>query len=106
MVTQPSLRRIADFGVRPKRDLGQNFLIDSNSEAGWTPAYITSGSSARPGAICQMRATVAPLSSGNRTAFRSGSVQLRPKSSLCASDVPQCSLPGEAQMRRRLSRPS
>ena len=30
MVTQPSLRRLADFGVRPKRDLGQNFLIDSN----------------------------------------------------------------------------
>jgi 16S rRNA (adenine1518-N6/adenine1519-N6)-dimethyltransferase len=30
MVTQPSLRRLAEFGVRPKRDLGQNFLIDSN----------------------------------------------------------------------------
>jgi 16S rRNA (adenine1518-N6/adenine1519-N6)-dimethyltransferase len=29
-VTQPSLRRLAEFGVRPKRDLGQNFLIDSN----------------------------------------------------------------------------
>jgi 16S rRNA (adenine1518-N6/adenine1519-N6)-dimethyltransferase len=28
--TQPSLRRMRDFGVRPKRDLGQNFLIDSN----------------------------------------------------------------------------
>ena len=27
---QPSLRRMRDFGVRPKRDLGQNFLIDSN----------------------------------------------------------------------------
>jgi 16S rRNA (adenine1518-N6/adenine1519-N6)-dimethyltransferase len=28
--TQPSLRRLAEFGVRPDRDLGQNFLIDSN----------------------------------------------------------------------------
>jgi 16S rRNA (adenine1518-N6/adenine1519-N6)-dimethyltransferase len=28
--TQPSLRRLRQFGVRPKRDLGQNFLIDSN----------------------------------------------------------------------------
>ena len=28
--TQPSLRRLAQFGVRPRRDLGQNFLIDSN----------------------------------------------------------------------------
>ena len=28
--TQPSLRRMRDFGVRPKRDLGQNFLIASN----------------------------------------------------------------------------
>ena len=28
--SQPSLRRMRDFGVRPKRDLGQNFLIDSN----------------------------------------------------------------------------
>ena len=28
--TQPSLRRLGQFGVRPKRDLGQNFLIDSN----------------------------------------------------------------------------
>jgi len=28
--TQPSLRRMAQFGIRPKRDLGQNFLIDSN----------------------------------------------------------------------------
>jgi len=28
--TQPSLRRLAAFGVRPKRSLGQNFLIDSN----------------------------------------------------------------------------
>jgi 16S rRNA (adenine1518-N6/adenine1519-N6)-dimethyltransferase len=28
--TQPSLRRLQAFGVRPKRDLGQNFLIDSN----------------------------------------------------------------------------
>jgi 16S rRNA (adenine1518-N6/adenine1519-N6)-dimethyltransferase len=27
---QPSLRRMRAFGVRPKRDLGQNFLIDSN----------------------------------------------------------------------------
>jgi 16S rRNA (adenine1518-N6/adenine1519-N6)-dimethyltransferase len=27
---QPSLRRLKAFGVRPKRDLGQNFLIDSN----------------------------------------------------------------------------
>ncbi|HYF24527.1 MAG TPA: 16S rRNA (adenine(1518)-N(6)/adenine(1519)-N(6))-dimethyltransferase RsmA [Baekduia sp.] len=28
--TQPSLRRLKAFGVRPKRDLGQNFLVDSN----------------------------------------------------------------------------
>ncbi len=28
--TQPSLRRLKQFGIRPKRDLGQNFLIDSN----------------------------------------------------------------------------
>jgi 16S rRNA (adenine1518-N6/adenine1519-N6)-dimethyltransferase len=27
---QPSLRRMRVFGVRPDRDLGQNFLIDSN----------------------------------------------------------------------------
>ena len=27
---QPSLRRMAAFGVRPNRELGQNFLIDSN----------------------------------------------------------------------------
>lgn len=27
---QPSLRRLKAYGVRPKRDLGQNFLIDSN----------------------------------------------------------------------------
>jgi 16S rRNA (adenine1518-N6/adenine1519-N6)-dimethyltransferase len=27
---QPSLRRIRAFGVRPDRELGQNFLIDSN----------------------------------------------------------------------------
>ncbi|MSW95573.1 MAG: ribosomal RNA small subunit methyltransferase A [Actinobacteria bacterium] len=29
-VTQPSLRRMREHGVRPKRDLGQNFLVDSN----------------------------------------------------------------------------
>ncbi|MGH2900724.1 MAG: 16S rRNA (adenine(1518)-N(6)/adenine(1519)-N(6))-dimethyltransferase RsmA [Solirubrobacteraceae bacterium] len=28
--SQPSLRRMRAFGVRPKRELGQNFLIDSN----------------------------------------------------------------------------
>ena len=28
--TQPTLRRMRAFGVRPKRELGQNFLIDSN----------------------------------------------------------------------------
>ena len=28
--TQPSLRRMKAFGIRPRRDLGQNFLIDSN----------------------------------------------------------------------------
>ncbi len=27
---QASLRRLREFGVRPRRDLGQNFLIDSN----------------------------------------------------------------------------
>ena len=30
MVSQPSLRRLRDFDVRPNRELGQNFLIDSN----------------------------------------------------------------------------
>jgi 16S rRNA (adenine1518-N6/adenine1519-N6)-dimethyltransferase len=30
VVVQPSLRRLNRFGVRPNRDLGQNFLIDSN----------------------------------------------------------------------------
>src|SRR3954470_20694466 len=30
MVTQPSLRRLQAFGIRPNRELGQNFLIDSN----------------------------------------------------------------------------
>ena len=28
--TQPTLRRLRQFGVRPRRDLGQNFLVDSN----------------------------------------------------------------------------
>jgi len=28
--TQPSLRRMREYGIRPKRDLGQNFLVDSN----------------------------------------------------------------------------
>jgi 16S rRNA (adenine1518-N6/adenine1519-N6)-dimethyltransferase len=28
--TQPSLRRMRQFGVRPDRELGQNFLVDSN----------------------------------------------------------------------------
>ncbi|MBA3747556.1 MAG: ribosomal RNA small subunit methyltransferase A, partial [Solirubrobacterales bacterium] len=28
--TQPSLRRMREFAIRPKRELGQNFLIDSN----------------------------------------------------------------------------
>src|ERR1035437_2854753 len=27
---QPSLRRMREFAIRPDRDLGQNFLIDSN----------------------------------------------------------------------------
>jgi 16S rRNA (adenine1518-N6/adenine1519-N6)-dimethyltransferase len=27
---QPSLRRLREFGIRPNRELGQNFLIDSN----------------------------------------------------------------------------
>ena len=27
---QASLRRLREFGVRPNRDLGQNFLIDDN----------------------------------------------------------------------------
>ena len=28
--TQPSVRRMREFGIRPNRDLGQNFLVDSN----------------------------------------------------------------------------
>jgi 16S rRNA (adenine1518-N6/adenine1519-N6)-dimethyltransferase len=28
--SQPSLRRLKQFAIRPKRDLGQNFLVDSN----------------------------------------------------------------------------
>ena len=27
---QPSLRRLRQYGIRPNRDLGQNFLVDSN----------------------------------------------------------------------------
>ena len=27
---QPSLRRMKAFGIRPNRELGHNFLIDSN----------------------------------------------------------------------------
>jgi 16S rRNA (adenine1518-N6/adenine1519-N6)-dimethyltransferase len=27
---QPTIRRLKEFGIRPKRDLGQNFLIDNN----------------------------------------------------------------------------
>ena len=27
---QPSLRRLRQFGIRPNRELGQNFLVDSN----------------------------------------------------------------------------
>ena len=30
MPSQPSLRRLREFGIRPNRELGQNFLIDSN----------------------------------------------------------------------------
>jgi 16S rRNA (adenine1518-N6/adenine1519-N6)-dimethyltransferase len=30
MVTQPTLRRMREFAIRPDRELGQNFLIDSN----------------------------------------------------------------------------
>jgi 16S rRNA (adenine1518-N6/adenine1519-N6)-dimethyltransferase len=29
-MTQPSIRRMREFGVRPNRELGQNFLVDSN----------------------------------------------------------------------------
>ena len=29
-MTQPSIRRMREFGIRPNRDLGQNFLVDSN----------------------------------------------------------------------------
>ncbi len=29
-LVQPSLRRLRQFGIRPDRELGQNFLIDSN----------------------------------------------------------------------------
>jgi 16S rRNA (adenine1518-N6/adenine1519-N6)-dimethyltransferase len=28
--SQPSVRRLRQFSIRPKRDLGQNFLVDSN----------------------------------------------------------------------------
>ena len=30
MTRQASLRRLREFGVRPNRELGQNFLIDNN----------------------------------------------------------------------------
>jgi 16S rRNA (adenine1518-N6/adenine1519-N6)-dimethyltransferase len=30
VATQPTLRRMAQFGIRPRRSLGQNFLVDSN----------------------------------------------------------------------------
>ncbi len=29
-MSQPSVRRMKEFGVRPNRELGQNFLVDSN----------------------------------------------------------------------------
>ena len=29
-MSQPSIRRMREFGIRPNRDLGQNFLVDSN----------------------------------------------------------------------------
>lgn len=29
-LTQPSLRRMAEHGIRPRRELGQNFLVDDN----------------------------------------------------------------------------
>jgi 16S rRNA (adenine1518-N6/adenine1519-N6)-dimethyltransferase len=29
-MSQPSVRRMREFGVRPNRELGQNFLVDSN----------------------------------------------------------------------------
>ena len=29
-MTQPSIRRMREFGIRPNRELGQNFLVDSN----------------------------------------------------------------------------
>ena len=29
-MTQPSVRRMKQFGIRPNRELGQNFLVDSN----------------------------------------------------------------------------
>jgi 16S rRNA (adenine1518-N6/adenine1519-N6)-dimethyltransferase len=29
-MSQPSIRRMREFGVRPNRELGQNFLVDSN----------------------------------------------------------------------------
>ena len=30
MTVQPSVRRLREFGIRPNRELGQNFLVDSN----------------------------------------------------------------------------
>lgn len=45
--TQPSLRRMRQFGVRPKRDLGQNFLIDSN-----ILDVIARLAEVRPGDVC------------------------------------------------------
>jgi 16S rRNA (adenine1518-N6/adenine1519-N6)-dimethyltransferase len=44
---QPTLRRLKAFGIRPKRDLGQNFLIDSN-----ILGVIARAADLQPGDVC------------------------------------------------------
>ena len=56
---QPSLRRMKAFGIRPNRDLGQNFLIDSNllevigREARSDPPMTSCSRSAAGSACCR-----------------------------------------------------
>jgi len=57
--TQPTLRRLRAFGIRPRRDLGQNFLIDSNilgvieRAAALDPADVVLEIGGGPGVLCE-----------------------------------------------------
>ena len=70
---------------------------ERNSAAGSTPHHTTSGSSGRPGSICHTWASDSPGDSGKRTACRSGSLHVFPKSSECKTAGPQCVLAPDQQ---------